>query len=333
MRELTKSIDRLGAYLSKRPFVMIGALFIFLVARDWPVFLLTDVYDGFIVKTSLVSNGFSFDNFVHFIRHTALSAYDQHFIPIWFIFFFFSVWLFDTNTWLLGVLSFGFAACLLYLLFRIINFFYNDKPGGKLFSLLAILVFSGSVFFLETIAWKWQLVLLMASVFYLSSLLILLEKKSSIVWRLSYALLLLGAIWTFSVYWIGAWGLALFILLRNRTWKDNTLILTIFVALIGTLTQIIANTSSINHFNLIYIIANLPSILTLETANILMLDVGVFRFSSVAQTYASGTLAITVISLFIYKYYSVYKSKNFTERCASRFFGVSLYFVACAEFA
>ena len=312
----TEKINLVSRYFIKKPFVMIGLFLSFLLLRNWRVFLLTDVYDGYIAKINLVAGGFNFENIKHYIKHVALKEYDQHFIPVWFALFFCLVYIVDSNPRVLGFLSFGFGACLLYLLFRITGYFYGKKVNGNIFSLAVALLFSSSLFFLETIAWKWQLGLLISSVTYLFCIVIILERKDSIIWRIIYSAALFTSIWTFGTSWLGAWGIVVFLLLRERNLKHNYLKLTIAIAVVGTLSQIIANTSSIHNINIVYFLANLPALLTLETANIFMLLSGVFRFTGTSQIYASDVLGVTVIAAVALRYGRMYISRRLTEKDA-----------------
>ncbi len=295
------------SYLAKHPAALIPAFFIFLAARNWPVFLLADLRDGFYMKTAVVSDGFSLPGIKFYIKYHMLRPWNGHFIPLWFVVFFGLSYFFDSNPWAEGFLSFGFAAILLYLIFRIVYHFFNQRPNGYLYSLMVALVFSSTGFFLEMIAWKWMTGLLMSSVFFCLALIILLEKNLTLKWQIVYTLALFSSFWTFGSAWVQAWGLLLFLFLSGRKWNERIVVLTAIIAFIGTALSIIANHNSIPALNPLFLITNLPAIFALAATNVLLLTVGVFRFGGLQEIYVSSVLGVTIIMALSFHFYSRYK--------------------------
>ncbi len=240
------SVLKNRSYISwaTKPYLLIVGFLLFLLVRNWPVFLLWDVNDGFFLKTAIVSHGFGIEGFKDYVHSTVLHSFNGHFKPLWLLCFLGIVYFFDSNPWALGILSFGFAAILLYLLFRICHHFFGNRTNGYVYSLMVALAFSSTAYFLEIIAWKWMLCLLMSSVFFCVSLLILLEKKESLKWLIIYTLALLSCFWTFGTGWVLGWGLVLFLILSGYKLRNRFVLVTIVASILGTVLTLLVNQNS-----------------------------------------------------------------------------------------
>jgi hypothetical protein len=307
---VSRRIHAVTSYVLKKPFLLILLIFLFLLLRNNSVLTLTDVYDGFITKIRLLSS----ENSIHsYIFKTMLTPYDQHFIPIWFLIIL-PAYYFNAGPLLMGLVSFGVAATLLYLMFRIIYYFTKDHANGLVYSALVTLVFSSTIFFIEVIAWKWMLCLLISSVFTYLSILIVLEKKRGLRWTVLYTVSLFLSLWSFGTAWVGAWGIALFLILTRR-YKDVYTLIAISTAIFGSIVAVIASNST-NNINFGYIAKNLLETLALVTGNLSMHLLGVARFTSVEHTYISSALTGAILSVLIVRITNLYRSNQLSEKSA-----------------
>lgn len=299
-----------------RPYYALPIIFIFLAIRNWPVFLLTDMYDGMSFKMEIVRGGLTQESFKAYAEEFVLKAFNQHFIPLWFLFFYALSTITDNNPLALGLLSFGAAAALLYLMFQLLatGLAFNGRKTTAAAGLVTLL-FSSTVFFLEMIAWKWMLSLLLSSTFFYLCLFILLKEKRSVGWKWVYGIAMIMSIWTFGLGWVWAWGLVLFLLFQ-RAKKSWLLPLTIIIALIGTLLAVLLNKDTVGSVNAWAFISAIPSALVIITANIFLSLIGVFRFMDVGLTNVSSVLGVSLLLVLGTHYLSRYKKGLFDTKDA-----------------
>lgn len=302
-----------------KPYILIPLIFALLAIRNWPVFLLADLRDGLLVKLLMVEEGLGWQGFKHYAKHYALSSWVGHFKPVWFFTFFGIVYLFDSNPWVLGALSFGCAAVLLYLIFRIIAHFYGNVKNGLLYAALVTLAFSSTSFFLETIAWKWMLCLLLCSTFFCLALVILLEKlesKLQLKWILLYVVAMFASAWSFGSGWMLCWGLVVYLVLCGRKLRDRLLIVTIVATILAMLPTFIVNSGSTPPINIPFLVVNIPSTMILGAVNVVLQTLGVFRFAFPQFIRFSSVLAVTVIVALTAYYFAQYKNKKLSRKDA-----------------
>lgn len=302
-----------------KPYILIPLIFALLVIRNWPVFLLADLRDGLLVKLLMVEEGLGWQGFKHYAKHYALSSWVGHFKPVWFFTFFGTVYFFDSNPWVLGALSFGCAAVLLYLIFRIIAHFYGNVKNGLLYAALVTLAFSSTSFFLETIAWKWMLCLLLCSTFFCLALVILLEKlesKLQLKWLLLYVAAMFASAWSFGSGWMLCWGLVVYLVLNGRKPKDLLLIVTTITTILAMLPTFIVNSGSTPPINIPFLLVNIPSTMILGAVNVVLQTLGVFRFAFPQFIRYSSVLAITVIIALVAYYLTRYRQKQLSQKDA-----------------
>ncbi|HSX45311.1 MAG TPA: hypothetical protein VLF39_04390 [Candidatus Saccharimonadales bacterium] len=300
--------------ITQRPIFWLPIFLVFLLVRNWQVFLLTDLHDGYGVKTFIVSSGLNYPGLKAYIHRYALQSYGGHFIPLWFAIFWLLIYLFDSNPYVLGLLSFAFAAWLLYLIYRLCLHFFDSHRNGHLYALLAAMIFSSSGFFLEAIAWKWMLGLVISTAFFCQALLILLRQKHSKIWLAIYSILLLGSVWTFGTSWMLCWGLVIFLLLQRQKKLQNYLFSTIAVSVVATITTLIANRHIVSHLNPVFILTNLPAVALMAAVNTLLQMFGVFRLGGVQHLYISSALAITILLALVVYYYDRHKHNNLSQK-------------------
>lgn len=288
---------------------------VFLTIRNWPVFLLSDMYDGMSFKMRIVSDGISISSFREYASEFVLKSFNQHFIPLWFLFFYGLSVVTDNQPWVLGLLSFAAVALLLFFMFRILLSFSIPSKKKVAVALFVTLLFSSTIFFLEIIAWKWMLSLLISSTAFYGAVFIVLQKKHSTKLKLAYFLTLLVSTWTFGLGWIWVWGLVVFFLL-NKSTKSPLFPITLTVALVGTALVGFTSLSSANDTNIFSIVLAIPSATVMITANILLNLSGVFRFTNLSHNYISTVLGVTILITLGFYYFRRHRSNLFDTKDA-----------------
>lgn len=316
-------LKRFATLLRRRPALssalLFVSIFIFLVLRNWPVFLLPDVYDGTLIKLQIVGEGFSRSGFSWYVHHFMLQPFNNAFQPVWFLLFYVLSW-FDTNPLLWGIVAFAVAASILFLIGKIVLHFYAGKKAAWLYAGFCALVFSSSLFFLEVIAWKWMTLLLLSSAGFLCCFYMVLEHNGQgWIKKTLYAASLAICLWTFGTGWIMAWGLVLFTGLKRYGGRKQTVssyfIVSLVLTLVGAAVALLANRGETTSHNLLFFVVHAPAMLVLVAANGLGQLVGVFRFVNVDTTFldVSSVLGYALLLCIGYYFYGRLRARKLTD--------------------
>lgn len=316
-------IRKVVLYLKQRPFLatlaLLAGIFVFLLVRNWDVFALPDIYDGSVVKLDIMEYGFTGNGLREYADEYIFTSFNNAFLPVWLGVYYGLSW-FDNNPVLLGFFSFAIASCIMLLIGRIVFYFYPKPKQSWLYAVCCGLLFVGSLFFLEVIAWKWMASLLLSTAGFLLCLYLLLEKTSpSTRLKWLYAAVLLCSVWTFGTGWILAWALVLFLLLA-RSFVDGKrspyLPISIGVATLGTICTFLVNVGTDQPFNLLFLLVHLPSMLVLITVNCILSIFGVFRFSGISDNLMglSSIVGITVLGMLAYAFYQKLKTRKLSQK-------------------